>query len=261
MILPVEGGGITMFTDAPAAPAPSSAGPADEGPTAPVESLPERTADANAVQAPLPMVSLVMGIAGVALGLTVIWFFAAIPVGIVALGIGIVARRRARYSDDPRALSRATIGTALGCVALLLGLSGAYFLPRVIDRWDTFFNTMQQDVNDDVKLVNGGLSRDVNRLDATLTRDLRRFEAQNRQDLAAFEKTTAETLAALETRLKNDMTAGAAAARRDLNELEAKLTKNVERIEDSLRSSDNALYGTIGKLDARIAEIERKLEG
>jgi hypothetical protein len=251
-----------MFTNAPAAPAPPTAPPPEPADEATAAALaPDGDAPtATPTQASLPMVALVMGIAGVALGLTVIWFFAAIPVGLVAVGVGIVARRQVRHGDDPRALARATIGTALGCVALLLGVSGAYFLPRVIDRWDSFLETVQQDVNDDVKLVNGGLSRDVNRLDRTLSRDLRRFEAQNRQDLAALEKTTAETLAALEQRLKADMTAGAVAARRDLNELEAELAKNVERIEASLRGSDNALYGTIGKLDARISEIERKLE-
>jgi hypothetical protein len=62
------------------------------------------------------------------------WFFAAIPVGFVSVVTGLIARRRVHTYDDPRAASRATIGTALGCVAILLGMTGAYFLPRIIDR-------------------------------------------------------------------------------------------------------------------------------
>jgi len=253
-----------MFTDAPSARAPTRpAGRADPSGDSPAEPATGSDAAASAPDRPssLPMVALVLGISGMALGLTVIWFFAAIPVGIVSIGIGILARRRVRADDDPRALSRATIGTALGCVALLLGVSGAYFLPRVIDRWDAFLDTVQQDVNDDVDLVNGGLSRDVNRLDRTLTRDLRRFEAQNRQDLDALERRTSASLAALEARINTDLSSGAAEARRDLAQLETKLANDVERLEDSLRGADNALYGTIGKLDARITQIERQIEG
>ncbi len=40
--------------------------------------------------------------------------------------------------------------TALGCVAILLGVTGAIFLPRVMDRADRFLGTIQQDVNTDV---------------------------------------------------------------------------------------------------------------
>jgi hypothetical protein len=170
-----------------------------------------------------------------------------------------MARRRVRPEEDPRAVTRATVGTALGCVAVLLGLSGAYFLPRVIDRWDRFLGSVEQDVNDDVGLVNRGLSRDVARLDETLSRDLRRFEAQNREDLNQLERRTQATLAALEARLDAAMSSGAAAARRDLAELEEKLTNDVRDIERSLRASDETLYGTVGDLDARITAIEKQL--
>ena len=158
-----------------------------------------------------------LGAAGVVLGVTVIWFFAAIPIGVAAVVIGIVARRRVASYHDPRAASRATIATALGCVAILLGVTGAIFLPRVMDRADRFLGSIQQDVNDDVGLVNDGLSADVNRLDRTLTRDLQRFERDNHRDLRELEDRTAATLKALEDRMKGDLDAASAAARRDLD--------------------------------------------
>ncbi len=116
-----------------------------------------------------------------------------------------MARGRVHSYDDPRAASRATIGIALGCVAILLGITGAYFLPRVMDRADRFLSTIQQDVNQNVDLVNNGLSRDVDRLDRTLTRDLSRFERDNHRDVTDLENRTAATLKQLEDRMQRDV--------------------------------------------------------
>jgi hypothetical protein len=209
--------------------------------------------------ASLPLVALVLGIAGVVLGITVIWFFAAIPVGIVSVAVGLFTRARIASYDDARAAPRATIGTALGCVAILLGVTGAYFLPRAIDRADRFLGTVQQDVNEDVDEVNGGLSRDVNRLDRTLSRDLRRFEAQNRRDLNDLEQRSTAALTALEVRLNGDVAAGSAALRRDLTQLEVQLQQDLAAIEAAMRKSDDTLHDTVGGLEARITKIEQKL--
>ena len=176
--------------------------------------LPTRAA--TPTHAPLPLVALVLGVAGVGLGVTVIWFFAAIPIGIASVAVGVIARRRVVPYRDPRAASRATIGTALGCVAILLGVTGAYFLPRVMDRTDRFVGSVQDNVNGNVDLVNNGLSRDVNKLDRTLSHDLHRFELQNRDDLTGLENRTALTMKALEDRLNGDVDLSSVAAKRDL---------------------------------------------
>ncbi len=220
---------------------------------------PSNAAHAAPMHAALPLVALVLGISGVALGVTVIWFFAAIPVGIVSLVTGIVARSRIETYDDPRAASRATIGTALGCVAILLGATGAYFLPRIIDRGDRFMGSVSANVNKNVSLVNGGLSRDVNRLDLTLSRDLDRFELQNRTDLTALENRTALTLKALEDRLNSAVDASRSSAKSDLGALDASLRAALKALETSSRESDAALHATVGGLDARITKIEQKL--
>lgn len=231
---------------------------APPAPPAPDPAGPTAAADA-ATLASLPLVALVLGVAGVVLGVTVIWFFAAIPIGIASVGVGLLARRRTAASDDPRGLARATIGTALGFVAILLGVTGAFFLPRVIDRADRFLASVQQDVNDDVGLVNGGLSRDVNRLDRTLSRDLRRFEAQNRVALNQLEDRTSAALTALEVRLNGDVATTSAALRRDLNQLETRLRQDLRSIEAAMRASDDTLHDTVGGLDARITKVEKQL--
>jgi hypothetical protein len=212
-----------------------------------------------ASHAPLPQVALVLGIAGVVLGVTVFWFFAAIPVGLVSILIGLIARGRIHSYDDPRAPSRATIGIALGCVAILLGVTGAYFLPRMMDRADRFLGGIQHDVNQNVDLVNNGLTRDVDRLDRTLTRDLDRFERDNHRDVKDLENRTAVTLKALEDRLHGDVDASSSAAKRDLATLESSLRADLRAAQEDLRSADTSLREIVVALEARVARIEKKL--
>jgi hypothetical protein len=227
--------------------------------SSPPESSEARSAVSDPAHAPLPLVALVLGAAGVVLGVTVVWFFAAIPIGIAAVVTGMVARRRIGSYNDVRAASRATIATALGCVAILLGVTGAIFLPRVMDRADRFLGTIQQNVNNDVGLVNNSLNRDVDRLDLTLSRDLRRFERDNHRDLRDLEDRTAATLKALEDRMKGDVTAASAAARRDLTALETALRADLATAQRDLRTTDSSLSDSIAALEARVTRIEREL--
>src|SRR4029079_9398823 len=57
----------------------------------------------------LPLVTLVLGIAGVALGVVVIWYIAAIALGLVAVIVGVVALRRTRGDADPKERPRAPL--------------------------------------------------------------------------------------------------------------------------------------------------------
>ena len=234
------------------------------GATAPGDGAPEpleagAPSTPVAPHSPLPLVAFVLGIAGVILGVTVIWFFAAIPVGLISVLVGLVARGRLHADDDPRAPARATIGIALGCVAILLGVTGAYFLPRVMDRADRFLNGIEQDVNQNVDLVNNGLTRDVDRLDRTLTRDLARFERSNHQNVKDLEDRTAATMKALEDRLQKDVDDSRASAKRDFASLEASLRADLRAAQDDMRTADSALHDTLAALETRIRRIEQEL--
>jgi hypothetical protein len=239
---------------------PGAVAPGDRAPELPDTPDAGETAAPVASHSPLPLVAFVLGIAGVVLGVTVIWFFAAIPVGLVSILVGLVARGRMHPdADDPRAPSRATIGIALGCVAVLLGVTGAYFLPRMMDRADRFLNGIQHDVNQNVDLVNNGLTRDVDRLDRTLTRDLARFERSNHQNLKDLEDRTATTMKALEDRLHKDVDESRGSAKRDLATLEASLRADLHAAQEDLRTADSALRDTLAALEARVERIEKKL--
>ena len=94
---------VTQLIADPVAPSvPTEAGPgAGTGGTDGAGAAPAAPeADAHAA---LPLVALVLGISGVVLGVTVIWFFAAIPVGIVSVVTGLFARRHVeQYHDSAR---------------------------------------------------------------------------------------------------------------------------------------------------------------
>jgi hypothetical protein len=215
---------------------------------------------AEARHVPLALVAFVLGIAAVTLAVTVIWYFAAIPIGAAAVVTGIVALRRGDDdAADTRARGRATTGAVLGLVAMVLGVSAAYFLPRVMDRVDTFFNGLQRDVNQNVIEVNRGLRGDVDRIDRTVTRDLKRLEDSNRADLADLERRNAEALSQLESRLNAAVDKATSSEKQDLATLEASLRADIRSIEASLHSTETSFSAQASAFEARIARIEKLL--
>lgn len=217
---------------------------------------PPRTAGST-----LPLVTLVLGIAGVALGVVVIWYVAAIALGLGAVVVGIVALRRTRAAADPRERSRATLGTMLGAIAILLGVCAAILLPHAVDRVDRFFSTMQQDVNQNVNTVSHGLRSDVNRLDRSTARDLRRLERQNRGDLDQLERRSNASLADLSGRLASVETKLSDTERRDLTRLEQSLRDDLRNLDAALHSSSDALGERVAKLEQEMADIQRVVNG
>jgi hypothetical protein len=209
----------------------------------------------------LPLVTLVLGIAGASLGVVVIWYLAAFVVGLCAVAVGIVALRRARADTDPRAQSRATIGTMLGAIAIVLGVSAALLLPHAVNRVDDFFASLRNEVNHNVNSVNRGLRSDVNRLDRSTARDLRRVERQNRSDLDQLERRSNESLANLSGRLAEVETKLTDAERRDLARLEQSLREDIRNLDAALRSSSDGLGQRVAKLEQEMADLQRALNG
>ncbi len=207
----------------------------------------------------LPMVTLVLGAAGVALGVTVIWYPAAIVLGVCAVVVGILGLRRTREDTDPRGRSRAVIGTMLGGIAVLLGVGAALLLPHAVDRVDNFFSTVQHDVNHNVDAVSRGLRSDVKSLDRSTARDLDRLERQNRSDLAQFEKRSNDSLANLSGRLAGVETKLSDAERRDLTRLEQSLRDDIRNLDSALHSSSDVLGERVAKLEQEMADLQRAL--
>lgn len=68
----------------------------------------------------MAVAALVLGILGTMSSLVIVLFWLGIPLGVIALILGIVARKNAMESQQPTGL--ATAGLVLGIVSLVLGL-------------------------------------------------------------------------------------------------------------------------------------------
>jgi hypothetical protein len=244
--------------DAPAATAPLAT-PVQLG-TPPVAE--DHVAPADAWQPTmLPVVTLVLGIAAAALGVSVIWYPAAIALGLGTIVVGAVTMRRTRAETDSRVRRNAAVGTMLGALAIVLGACAAFLLPHALDRVDGFFSAVRHDVNHNVDAVSRGLRSDVNSLDRSTTRDLRRLERQNRTDLSVLERRSNDSLANLSSRLEQVETRLSDAERRDLTRLEQSLRQDIRDLDAAMHTSSDSLGERIAKLEQEMADLQRTLHG
>jgi uncharacterized membrane protein YeaQ/YmgE (transglycosylase-associated protein family) len=81
----------------------------------------------------LALAAMIVGIVGAFVGVLVLPFFLAIPLGATALGLGVAGRRRAADRPDGRGRGQATSGIVLGSIAMALGVLGACLVFFVID--------------------------------------------------------------------------------------------------------------------------------
>lgn len=202
----------------------------------------------------LPLVAVVLGIAGVALGASVVWYLPAIVVGGAAVAVGFLAFRRHQLSG--RARSNATVGAVLGVIAIVLGISAAVFLPRMVQRVDDFFGTLQGDVNHNVTKVTDSVQRDVDRIDRTVSRDLRRLEASNRRDVDSLNRQSSETFDRLEAQMRDVETRLTNAEQKDLGRLEASLRDDLRNLEAEVHRVEQDLARFKGDIEVRVKKLE-----
>lgn len=236
--------------------APPEDASARAGAAAPGAALDESKAGTQTTVASLALVALVLGIAGTVLGITVLWFFAAIPIGLAAVVVGVLALRR---PQTERHRTRAVLGTVLGCVALVLGVLGAIFVPPLLHRANVALSNVEQDLTSDIDRIDDSLARDVDRIDTTVSRDLRRLERENKEDLLQFEQAAAAALDKLEqqvAKIEKDLTAQ---ERADITRLEQALRTDLRELEASLRATDTVQHEMVAAIEARVKALEKQL--
>jgi len=149
-----------------------------------------RSAHRRGVLGQAPFVTLVLGISVTVLGLTVVWFCAAIPLGIAAVVVGVMANRQ---GVEGRHHTRAVLGT----VAILLGVTGAAFMPRLPTRTNAALSNVENDVTADIEMIDDSVSSDVNRIDKSIARDLSALESS----LRMADQSLVRELSSLEARV------------------------------------------------------------
>lgn len=126
---PGPGDGTTPIPAAAPSAVPPSAPAAPGGWQVPTPTPPGAGANGLAIAA------MVCGIVALVSGLVVVFFFVALPLGGVALGLGIAGRRRAGRRPDRRGRGQATAGIVTGSLGMALGVVGIVLVIFVID-WD-----------------------------------------------------------------------------------------------------------------------------
>jgi hypothetical protein len=215
----------------------------------------DATATESAAGANLSLFALALGLAGTVLGVTVVWFFAAIPLGVAAVVTGCLALKRPQIGNHR---SRAVLGTVLGVVAMLLGVLSAILLPLVLHRADVALTGARDDITAQIDRVDSSLTGDVDRLDGTISRELRQLERQNHRELTQFERTSAAGLRRLERRLEaaeRHLSAQSA----DFARLERQLRVELAALATSMKGADVTAQANIDAITARLLALEDQL--
>jgi hypothetical protein len=87
--------------------------------------------------------ALVCGIVGAVLGLIPLLYILALALGITALVLGLIARRRVSREPTIGRKTMATWGAALGAVAIALGVIGAVIVEDAVDDIDQAFEEIE----------------------------------------------------------------------------------------------------------------------
>jgi hypothetical protein len=212
----------------------------------------------------LAVASLTLGATAVALGVTLIWFFLALPFGLVAIGCAVVERRRTKRETGRAAGGIVTAGLVLGLAAVPLSLGGLVVIPRAQD----FVGESVRDANGvvaaDLETMERSIRGDVDALDRTLTENVNESTGSLSQDFDQLESSSAAELERLESELKQVIAQLEQATRTDLSELESSLQGDIstERqilagVESDVRAELEALRTEVAELRARVDELRR----
>lgn len=225
----------------------------------------------------LAVISLSLGAVGAALGATLVWFFLALPLGLLAVATGVAdRRRRAAQGLDPTSAS-STGGMSLGVVAMLLAIGGLLVVPRVEGTVNRMFDGLQGGVQEDLGIIEQGLNRNVDALDATLTRNVdvttqsiqQNFDqlerlssgeidrAGDRVDRIVSDLTTATgtNVDKVNSQVGKELAALQATLRSQIASIEAAAVKNLDGLQQTAREELSASRDRIDTLEAQIAAL------
>lgn len=225
----------------------------------------------------LAVISLSVGAVGAALGATLVWFFLALPLGLLAVATGIAdRRRRAAQGLDPTSAA-STGGMSLGVVAMLLAVGGLLVVPRVEGTVNRMFDGLQGGVQEDLGIVERGMNRNVDALDATLTRNVdvttqslqQNFDrleqlssgeidrAGDRVDqvVANLSDATGTNVDKVNSQLSKELATLQKTLRTQIATIEAAAVKNLDGLQVTAREELGAARDRIDSLETQIAAL------
>ena len=208
---------------------------------------------------PLATTAVAIAVLAVVCGLTVVWFFAAIPFGIFAVVCAVVDRRRHRRADGETQHSTAsTVALTLGLAVLPLAASTMVLVPRVEAVAQRAAGAMQGGVERDLESLEHTTTKNVNALNSTLTGLVTMTNDQWTDNLRELEHVTTDNMTSLEHEMRAivDQISGTASV--ELQRLEAAVAENVKVADHRAASIQAQLQEQIQTLLDRLEHLERE---
>jgi methyl-accepting chemotaxis protein len=191
----------------------------------------------------LPLVAIVLAGISIVLGCTVIWGFLALPLGIAAIVVGLLARSQARKSGvaTPQlavvALILGPIGVALSVLVVVLLLVLGPFLHNTVSQTTSpIQSSIQSDINQ------------INKDEAQRLAQANLFQKYFQQDLTTFNNDLNKRL--------DQISAVGSQTNKDLSSLRDSTTAALLSLQSDLLS----LHATTDNLSSSINEIQSTLQ-
>ena len=198
-----------------------------------------------------------ISVLAVVCGLTVVWFFAAIPFGLFAIACAVVDRRRHRRAHDgTQASAASTVALALGLAVLPLAASTFVLVPRVESVATRAAGAMQGGIESDLESLEHTTTKNVNALNSTLTGLVTVTNDQWTENLKELEGVTSDNMRSLEQEMRAIVDQISQTASEELQRLEAAVAEDVKIADQRAASIQATLETQIRHLLDRLAQLE-----
>lgn len=208
----------------------------------------------------LAVASLVLGACAVALGVTLVWCFLALPLALGAIGCAIAERRRSRRRTGTTAGGIVTAGLVLGCIAVPLSFGGLVVIPQLRGAVHETIDLTQDDVSDDLTSIERSFNSSVDDLDRTLSDNVDQSTASLADDFDGLERSSREELRSVEDRLSAIISELERTTSTDLDRLETAADTDLTTLESSLRDDVTVLSRRVEEVESRLAAEQGALE-
>ena len=194
------------------------------------------------------------------LGATLVWFFLALPFGLVAVGCALVDRRRTRARTGRPAGGIVTAGLVLGLAAVPLSLGGLVVLPRAHDFVGDSVTDANGVVSGDLDQVERSFHQQVDDLDRTLTRNVDASTRSLSSDFDQLETDSQREIAASEARLNALLAQLQKDAKSDTSTLEKSLRADLATEQLVIQRIETDLRNDLANTKAEVAELRARLD-
>lgn len=238
-------------------PAPAAGG--DEVPTADDAALPPRERPVEPANA-LAVVSLTLGGLAVALGVTLVWFFLALPFGLIAVACALAERRRTKHRTGRRAGGIVTAGLVLGLASIPIALGGLVVIPRAQD----FVGESVRDANgvvaEDLDSLERSFRRNVDALDRTLSENVDQSTQSLSEDFSQLESSSQAELDEAVQALRQIISELERTTQADLTQLEESVSADIEEERRIIAQIDGELRTALGDSRAEVERLKARVE-